>query len=138
MRKVALAGVLAMQPEVLVLDEPTAGLDPRGCNQLQELIEKFHRELGMTVIQVTHEMGAIARAADYLIILNRGEIAADGAPTEIFSQRERIRELGLGIPPFMELADELRKKGIEIDSCIMGVDEAAREILKLYRKKTGR
>jgi len=135
MRRVALAGVLAMRPGVLVLDEPTAGLDPRGCHELRELIRKLHRESNITLIMVTHEMREIARMVDHLIIIHQGEIAADGTPAEIFKRQDWIREIGLGIPPFMELMNRLRKRGIEVPANVLDVEETAAVILEKLGKK---
>lgn len=135
MRRVALAGVLAMKPSVIVLDEPTAGLDPRGCYELRELLKKLHREAGLTLIMVTHEMREIARMADHLIIINKGEIAADGSPAEIFRKQEWIRGIGLGIPPFMELMNRLKARGYNMPDDILDVDDAVRVILEKIRKR---
>ena len=134
MRRVALAGVLAMKPSVIVLDEPTAGLDPRGCFELRELLKRLHREAGLTLILVTHEMREIARMADHLIIINKGEIAADGSTVEIFKKQDWIREIGLGIPPFMELMNRLNAKGYNMPNEILNVDEAVKAIMGKIKK----
>jgi energy-coupling factor transport system ATP-binding protein len=134
MRRVALAGVLAMQPSVLVLDEPTAGLDPKGCSELRGILKQLHRDLNITLVMITHEMQEIARMVDHLIILNKGELFADGTPTEIFSQKERIEALGLGIPPSMELLDRLKQRGFKLRSDILGMEETADEIIRALSK----
>ncbi|MCE1245581.1 MAG: energy-coupling factor transporter ATPase [Firmicutes bacterium] len=133
MRRVALAGVLAMQPSVLVLDEPTAGLDPRGCSELRDILRRLHSELNITLIMITHEMQEIARMVDHLIIMNKGEVYADGAPAEIFSNKEKIEALELGIPPAMELLNRLQQKGFNLKTNITGMEEAADEILKALK-----
>lgn len=136
MRRVALAGVLAMQPKALVLDEPTAGLDPRGKDELYQRIRQFRDNLGMTIVMVTHEMGDAAMLADHLIILNKGEVAADGTCAEIFQKHEQLKEIGLGISPCLELIHRLRAMGINIRNDLMDIKEVAQEILKIYRKKS--
>jgi len=136
MRRVALAGVLAMRPKVLVLDEPTAGLDPRGCNELRELILRFHRESDITLVMVTHEMGEIAKMVDHLIVINNGEVAADGKPGDIFRKQEWIRELGLGVPPYMQLMHRLRKRGIDVREDVLDVEDAVKVIREKLLKKT--
>ena len=130
MRRIALSGVLAMKPSVLVLDEPTAGLDPRGCYELRELLKKLHAEAGITLIMVTHEMREIARMAEHLIIINKGEIAADGSPSEIFQKKEWIEEIGLGVPPFMELMGRLKARGIDINENVLDVEDAVKVLVE--------
>lgn len=130
MRRVALAGVLAMEPKVLVLDEPTAGLDPRGREELRSIIKRFHDEMGMTLVMVTHEMGEIARMVDHLIVVSGGEIAADSHPREIFKKADWLKEMGLGAPPYMELMKKLKQRGINVRQDVLGMKEAAGEILK--------
>lgn len=137
MRRVALAGVLAMEPGVLVLDEPTAGLDPKGCCELRSLLRKLHDESGMTLIMVTHEMGEIARMADHLIIIHKGGVVADGSPREIFKKQDWLEEIGLGIPPYMKLMKYLRQKGMDVRTDVLDVEEAAQEILKCRRRNVG-
>lgn len=137
MRRVALAGVLAMRPKVLVLDEPTAGLDPKGCSELRELILGFHSESDITLVMVTHEMGEIARMVDHLIVINKGEVAADGKPGDIFKRQEWIRKLGLGIPPYMKLMSRLRKRGIDIREDVLNVDSAVRAIKEKLLSRQG-
>jgi energy-coupling factor transport system ATP-binding protein len=132
MRRVALAGVLAMQPRVLVLDEPTAGLDPKGREELFDRIRQFHDNLGMTLVMVTHEMGEVARMVDHLIIMNDGGIAADGKPAEIFEKHQQIRELGLELPPYMELMNKLKDAGFGVRTNVMDIDDAYDQLVKLF------
>jgi energy-coupling factor transport system ATP-binding protein len=134
MRRVALAGIIAMNPGVLVLDEPTAGLDPRGRDELYDRIRQFHDNLGMTLVMVTHEMGDVARMVDHLIIMNNGEVAADGKPSEIFQKHQWLRNLGLEIPPCMELMNRLKEAGFNVDTGITNMDSALKELLKIIPK----
>lgn len=128
-RRVALAGVLAMQPEVIILDEPTAGLDPLGRRNLLELIEKMHREENLTIILVSHNMEDIARLADRLLVFSAGKIAFQGAPGHVFAFADQIREMGLDVPPLVELLQELRKRGKDICTEYFTAEETAAEIL---------
>lgn len=113
-RRVAFAGVLAMQPSILVLDEPVAGLDPASREDFLSLIESFHRN-GMTVVMVSHNMNDIARLADRVLVMNKGEIAWLGTPEEVFSHAKELREIGLGIPHSARLANELRDLGFALE-----------------------
>jgi len=106
---VALAGVLAAQPEVLVLDEPTAGLDPRGRNQLVALIRQLHREEGMTVIWVTHTMEEVAELADRLLVLQEGRLVLEGSPAEVFSRRDVLQQAGVEVPEPAAVAAEVSR-----------------------------
>lgn len=108
-RRVALAGVLAAQPEVLVLDEPTAGLDPRGRNQLVALIRRLHREEGMTVIWVTHTMEEVAELADRLLVLQEGRLVLEGSPAEVFSRRDVLQQAGIEVPEPAAVAAEVSR-----------------------------
>lgn len=112
-RRVAFAGVLAMRPTTLVLDEPVAGLDPASRNDFLELIDKLHKH-GITLVMVSHNMNDIARLADRMIVLNRGEIAFSGTPEEVFSHASELREIGLGVPHAQRMANELRELGIPL------------------------
>ncbi len=129
LRLVAIAGVLAMQPRVLILDEPTAGLDPRGRDELLEKIRQMYEELGITVILVSHNMEEIARMVKRLIVMHRGRIALDGPVREIFRQAELLREIGLATPQLTQLARRLREKGLKVDETVFTVEEARAEIL---------
>ncbi len=113
-RRVAFAGVLAMRPSVLVLDEPVAGLDPASREDFLTLIEQFHHS-GLTVVMVSHNMNDIARLADRVLVMNKGEIAWLGTPEEVFSHTSELREIGLGIPHSMRLANELRELGFDLE-----------------------
>ncbi|MGN0372726.1 MAG: energy-coupling factor transporter ATPase [Enterocloster sp.] len=134
-RRVAIAGVLAMDPEVLILDEPTAGLDPRGRDEILGQIARLHREKGMTIILVSHSMEDVARYADRLIVMNHGQKVFDGAPKEVFRHYKELESMGLAAPQITYLVHDLREMGLEIDSDITTVEEARDAILTLWRKK---
>lgn len=129
-RRVAIAGVLAMEPSVLILDEPTAGLDPKGREEILDEICTLHRERGITVILVTHSMEDVARLVDRLIVMDRGRVALDGTPVEVFRQAETLKELGLGLPQVTELMHELKAKGMAVDTDVLTVEDAEEEIVK--------
>ena len=110
----AIAGVLAMRPEVLVLDEPTAGLDPKGRADILGLIQAFHANSATTGVMVSHRMEDVARLVSRLVVMNRGTIAMDGTPEEIFAKGETLRAIGLDVPEAVRLADALRERGFSI------------------------
>ena len=130
-QRVAVAGILAMQPECMIFDEATAMLDPAGRAEVMEIIEKLKRELGITVIHITHNMDE-AVGADKVVVMNEGEIALEGSPEEVFSKVEKLHKLGLGAPDGTELLYELRKRGIDLRSHLIDPDECAKEIYKKY------
>jgi len=134
-RRVAIAGVLAMKPQYLILDEPTAGLDPAGRNEIFDQIKKLHQKSNVTVILVSHSMEDVAKLVSKVIVLNKGKIHMEGTPKEIYSQAEELVRIGLGIPQIAEIANELRKKGFNIKSDVITVEEAKAEILKEIRRK---
>ena len=113
-RRIAIAGVIAMRPEVLILDEPTAGLDPEGCAQLQENICRYREQTGSTVVLVSHNMDDVARLAERVIVFDRGRVVMDGSPAEVFSHAGRLLEIGLNVPRASMLALALRKKGVAV------------------------
>lgn len=114
-RRVAFAGVLAMRPTTLVLDEPVAGLDPVSRNDFLDLIDKLHKRHGITLVMVSHNMNDITRLADRMIVLDRGEIAFAGTPEEVFSHAIELREIGLGVPHAQRMANELRELGVPLE-----------------------
>ena len=134
MRRVAIAGVLAMEPKVLVLDEPCAGLDPRGREEIMGLIKELHREAGTTIVMVSHSMDDVASLAERVIVMNHGEVAMDGAPRDVFSRGEELRAMGLDVPQVVELAQKLREKGFDIPQGIYLIEEIKREIEKILGK----
>ena len=135
-RRVAIAGVLAMEPEVLILDEPTAGLDPRGRDDLLNKLKALHEGRGLTIILVSHSMEDVARFAGRLMVMNHGEKVFDGTPKEVF--RHYKEQIGLAAPQITYLVHDLRHMGLEIDEDITTVPEARDAILKLYQKQQER
>lgn len=123
MRRVAIAGVLAMEPQTLVLDEPCAGLDPRGREEILGLISDLHRESGATIVMVSHSMDDVAALAERVIVMNHGKAAMDGTPREIFSRGEELRAIGLDVPQAVELAQKLREKGFDVPEGIYKIEE---------------
>ncbi|WP_028828902.1 energy-coupling factor transporter ATPase [Proteocatella sphenisci] len=134
-RRVAIAGVIAMKPEVLVLDEPTAGLDPHGRDEILDQIKEIHAKNKTTVILVSHSMEDVSRMADTLIVMNRGKIELTGTPKEVFRHEKRLDEIGLGVPKVVTLMNELRSRGYDIEPDIITMKEAKEQILRLIRSK---
>lgn len=130
MRRVAIAGVLAMQPKVLVLDEPAAGLDPRGREEILGRIKRLHEERGLTVVLVSHNMEDVARLAKRVVVMHRGRVVMDGSPRLVFSRAEQLAEIGLGVPPMTELSRRLRARGIDVPTDLLTVDEAREAIIR--------
>ena len=134
MRRVAIAGVLAMEPQVLVLDEPCAGLDPRGREEILGLIKKLHEEAGTTIVMVSHSMDDVASLAERVIVMNHGELVMDGAPRDVFACGEELRGMGLDVPQAVQLADKLRERGFDIPEGIYRIEEIKAEIEKIAAK----
>ena len=124
-RRVAIAGVIAMEPKILVLDEPFAGLDPEGVKEITELVLKLKREVCPTIITVTHDMDSASTLADRIIALCNGKIVADGTPKEVFGNRALIKEIGLDVPFVARVVDRLAEEGIVVDKDIVTIDELA-------------
>jgi len=135
MRRVAIAGVLAMKPEILILDEPTAGLDPRGRDEILEEIVALKQKQKLTVILVSHSMEDVAKLVDKLAVMYHGRIVSQGTPREIFQDYAGLVEKGLGIPQITELMIKMKSKGKNVSSDILTVDEARAEIIKAVRRK---
>ncbi|MBS6642056.1 MAG: energy-coupling factor transporter ATPase [Clostridiaceae bacterium] len=133
-RRVAIAGVMAMKPEVLILDEPTAGLDPKGRDEILDQILELHDKKGMTIILVSHSMEDIARYADRLMVMNQGEKVYDGAPKEVFEHYRELEAIGLAAPQITYIVHELKDHGVPIDEDITTVEEAKAAILSLLGK----
>lgn len=131
MRRVAMAGVLAMRPEVLILDEPTAGLDPRGKRDIMDLIDRLHREHGLTVILVSHSMEDVARYAGRLVVIAEGEIKITGTPAEVFTRAGELETLGLGVPQLARLMQRLREAGKDVPLDVFTVSRARDVILSM-------
>ncbi len=133
-RRCAIAGVMAMFPEVLILDEPTAGLDPRGRNELMAMIENYRKATGATVMIVSHSMDDMARNADRVLVMNKGKLAMDGKVQDIFSQADKLIEMGLSVPASTSLVNRLNRTLPDIPSDVFTVEDAA-ELLSSYYKR---
>lgn len=136
-RRVAIAGVLAMQPEVLILDEPTAGLDPSGRRSLLKLIKDYNRTTGSTVIFVSHNMDDVALIADRVIVMNKGEIALSGSVDEVYSKGEMLSQLGLDVPEITSIFLKLKSEGFDLPDDVYTVERGADVLLSLIRKGGG-
>lgn len=134
-RRVAIAGVLAMNPEVLILDEPTAGLDPKGRDEILGQIKALHEKENITVIIVSHSMEDMARIANRLIVMNKGHVVLDGPPKQIFQEIEHLEKIGLAVPQIAYLIRALNEQGIEVPQDIITVEEALHAIHQLGLKK---
>ena len=133
-RRVAIAGVIAMNPEVLILDEPTAGLDPGGRDEIFDLIRTLHKEHNMTIILSSHSMDDMAKLANTIIVMNHGKVEFMGTPREVFNNNAtRLKEIGLDIPQTIELAIKLREKGFNVRQDILTIQEAKDEIIRVMR-----
>jgi len=138
MRRGAMGGVLAMKPKILVLDEPTAGLDPRGREEILQQIKELHRRFGLTVVLVSHSMEDVARLADRLLVMHRGKLVLTGTTREVFARAEYLRQLGLGVPQVTELARRLREHYGTMRVDILTVEEAHQAISAFLRQKRGK
>lgn len=134
-RRVAIAGVLAMKPEVLILDEPTAGLDPKGKEDLLNMLKKLHEKEQMTIILVSHSMEDVAEYAERILVMDRGRIVFDDVPKEVFSHREELEEMGLGIPEVNRVMQELQKSGFKVDGKAITLEEAKESILQYFKER---
>lgn len=128
-RRVALAGVLAMNPEVLILDEPSAGLDPHGRNEILALVSAIHEERSCTVIMVSHSMDEVARVASRVMVMDHGHLVMDGAPRQVYTQGEKLQQIGLGVPATVQLSQLLRDRGLEVPEGILSLQEMAQWVL---------
>ena len=132
-RRVAIAGVIAMEPEVLVLDEPSAGLDPQGREELLSNIREFHRARGTTVVLVSHSMEEIAKNVDRIVVLSDSHVLMSGTPREVFARGDELMSAGLDVPQVTRVAMALRDKGIAINPAVYTVDELSKELVALKR-----
>ncbi len=133
-RRAAIAGVLAMKPEVLVLDEPTAGLDPKGRDEILDQVAKLREETGMTVILVSHSMEDVARYVDRIIVMNKSRVMFDDAPKMVFRHYKELEEVGLAAPQITYIMQALKAKGLQVDTDITSVEEARDAILAALRR----
>ena len=134
-RRVAIAGVLAMEPEVLILDEPTAGLDPRGRDEILDQISLLHKERGITVILVSHSMEDVAKYVERIIVMNQGEVMYDDVPREVFRHYKELESVGLAAPQVTYIMHTLKDRGFDADENATTIEEAREEILEAFRKK---
>ncbi|PRR86743.1 energy-coupling factor transporter ATPase [Clostridium luticellarii] len=133
-RRVAIAGVVAMEPKVLILDEPTAGLDPKGRDDILGEIRALHDEYNMTIILVSHSMEDVAKLADRIIVMSEGKCILDGSPAEVFNKVDILESVGLAVPQVTYMVKKLREKGINISKDVFTVEQAKKELLKILNK----
>ncbi|GBG55965.1 energy-coupling factor transporter ATP-binding protein EcfA [Sporomusaceae bacterium FL31] len=136
MRRVAIAGVIALEPEYLILDEPSAGLDPRGRDEIFNEIIQLYQSSGITVILVSHNMEDVAKMATRLIVMNGGKVSLDGTPLEVFSNPEKLRAAGVDVPPVTALLRKLKERGLHVDDKLLAIDEAVATITNALGERT--
>ena len=134
-RRVAIAGVIAMKPEVLILDEPTAGLDPGAHKEILNLIEKVHRDSGNIIIFVSHNMADVAKLSDKVLVMSDGHLVLSGTPKEVFSKNDELKAIGLSVPPVTALMQELHRRGLALDPDKLSLDEAEEELVNYLQRK---
>lgn len=132
-RRVAIAGVIAMEPKVLILDEPTAGLDPKGRDDILGQIRQLHDKYGITIVLVSHSMEDVAKLAEKVIVMNKGKVVLTGTPKEVFKEVDILEEIGLGVPQVTYLMKELIKKGFDVSDEAYTIEQAKEEILKFFK-----
>ena len=136
-RRVAIAGVIAMDPKILILDEPTAGLDPSAHRDILAMVRRIHDEMGIILIFVSHNMGDIAEMSDRVMVMSEGRVALEGTPAEVFSQSDRLAEMGLGVPPAREITELIKSKVPQFESEALTIDGAAKDIKKYMEEARG-
>lgn len=134
-RRVAIAGVIAMKPKVLILDEPTAGLDPKAHGDILKMIQRIHEAEENSIILISHNMGDIARLAERVFVLSKGSLVLSGTPLEVFSEVELLHDLGLGLPPATALMVELQRRGIAVRADVLTVEDAEEELMRWFSEK---
>lgn len=134
-RRVAIAGVLAMKPEVLILDEPTAGLDPKGRDEILQQIKKLQTETGLTILLVSHSMEDVAEYVDRIIVMNKGSVMYDDTPREVFKHYKELEEVGLAAPQVTYIMHDLKARGADVDVDATTIEEAAEEIARVWKQK---
>lgn len=132
-RRCAIAGVMAMMPEVLILDEPAAGLDPKGRKEILNMIDVYRRKTGATIIIVSHSMDDIAKTADRILVMNNGKLAMFGTVKEVFSQADKLLDMGLNVPVATRIISRLRKEGLDLSPDIYTVEDAATELSQFLK-----
>ena len=130
-RRVAIAGILAMEPDVLVLDEPTAGLDPRGRDRIFSIIQRYREQTDTTIIIVSHSMEDVARFAQRIVVVNDGQIVMDGDVSSVFSKSDELKSMGLNVPQITDVFLKLKQKGYDVNTCVYTVEQAVEEINRL-------
>ncbi|WP_370831579.1 energy-coupling factor transporter ATPase [Clostridium sp.] len=133
-RRVAIAGVIAMEPKVLILDEPTAGLDPKGRDDILEQIKILHEKYKMTIVLVSHSMEDVGKLAERIVVMNKGKVALTGKPAEIFKEVETLEEIGLAVPQVTYLMRALKEKGFNVSDEVFTVEEGSKELLRVLSK----
>ena len=133
-RRVAIAGVIAMEPQILILDEPTAGLDPKGRDDILEQIKALHDEYKMTIILVSHSMEDVGKLAERIIVMNNGEVALEGTPSKVFKEVETLESIGLAVPQVTYLMRALREKGFNVSDEIYTISQGKEELLRLLKE----
>lgn len=134
-RRVAIAGVIAMEPKTLILDEPTAGLDPKGRDDILEQIKILHEKYNMTIILVSHSMEDVAKIAEKVIVMNKGKVALKGTPSEVFKEVDTLEKIGLGVPQVTYLMRELRNKGFHVSDEVYTIEQCKKELLRIFKNK---
>lgn len=133
-RRVAIAGVIAMEPKVLILDEPTAGLDPKGRDDILEQIRVLHDEYKMTIILVSHSMEDVGKLAERIIVMNKGEVALEGTPAKVFKEVETLENIGLAVPQVTYLMRELKRRGFNVSDEIYTIKQGKEELLRILKE----
>ena len=133
-RRVAIAGVIAMEPKVLILDEPTAGLDPKGRDDILEQIKVLHDEYKMTIILVSHSMEDVGKLAERIIVMNKGEVALEGTPAKVFKEVETLENIGLAVPQLTYLMRELKRRGFNVSDEIYTIKQGKEELLRILKE----
>ncbi|MBP1889997.1 energy-coupling factor transport system ATP-binding protein [Clostridium moniliforme] len=133
-RRVAIAGVVAMEPKTLILDEPTAGLDPKGRDDILNQIRILHKKYNMTIILVSHSMEDVAKIAERVIVMNKGKVALQGTPSEVFKEVDTLEEIGLGVPQVTYLMRELKKKGFNVKD-VYTIEQCKQELIRVFKNK---
>ena len=136
-RRAAIAGVIAMDPEVLILDEPTAGLDPVGVESILSNIHDYHVAKNATIIIVSHSMEEVARTVDRLVVVNDGRIPFAGTPREVFAHEEELTAMGLGVPQVTRVLHQLKKLGVDVDDTVYTMEQAKAAVMAAYRARKG-
>ncbi len=133
-RRVAIAGVLAMKPDILILDEPTAGLDPKGRDEILDRIAMLHKTMGITVILVSHSMEDVAKYVERIIVMNKGRVLYDDMPKEVFKHYKELEQIGLAAPQVTYIMQALKARGLPVNTEVTTIPEARDEILRIYGK----